>query len=299
MSRSAVLDIEPYLYLLLTAVVFISLAVIYKNRTVDEDFLVLKLFGYLFLGNLHFLIHEIQIPIPLGLAAFLLFFRPNININAKRLAVYLGLASLILSLAIPGIARTIHEAPRNVEASGSNIFTNDIYSDWEKIQDKFDMPEDAKLTNFRAEFIKNGDLIFLSYDVITGYLDSYIVYQIDLNPTEPTTYIIRARKSEQWAQHDRLVPANKYFEFLEQLGVEKILPQAEYSTYGLAFNGRFESYDTRQCRNFLVLDNEVAELDAEQLPVRGYCISTYGNNLISRQDAENTCNYCYFFNLVE
>ena len=292
-----VLNIEPYLYLLLSAVVFLSLAIINKHRTVDEDFLVLKLIGYLFLGGFHFLIEKLKIPIPLGFAAYLLFFRPNININAKKLAVYLGLASLILSLAIPGITRTIHEAPRKIEASGSNIFTNDIYTDWKKIQDKFDIPEDARLANFRAEFIKSGNLIILGYDVITGYPGSYIIYQVDLNPTEPTTYIIRARKSEQWAQHDGFMTTNKYFEFLEQLGVENILPQAEYSTYGLAFNGRYESYDTKQCRNFLVLDNKVIELDAEQLPVRGYCISTYGNNLISRQDAESTCleNYCYFF----
>ena len=197
----------------------------------------------------------------------------------------------------------IHEAPRKVEASGLNIFTNDTYKDWERIQDKVDIHTDAKLANFRAEFIKNGDLILLSYDVITGYPGSYIIYQVYLNPTEPTTYIIRARKSEQWAQHDGLMLTNKYFEFLEQFSVENILPQAEYSTYGLAFNGRYESYETKECRNFLLIDNEVVELDAEQLPVRGYCISTYGNNLISRQGVENTCqdnrNYCYFFDLVE
>ena len=113
-SVDVVLNIEPYLYLLLSVVVFLSLANIYKHRTVDEDFLVLKLIGYLFLGGFHFLIEEHKIPIPLGFAAYLLFFRPNININAKKLAVYLGLTSLILSLAIPGIARTKSENVRAV-----------------------------------------------------------------------------------------------------------------------------------------------------------------------------------------
>jgi di/tricarboxylate transporter len=58
-----------------------------KNRADEEEFLFIKLIGYYLLGAFRFNFNEF--PLPAGFAVYLLFFRPTLNTETKKIAAYM------------------------------------------------------------------------------------------------------------------------------------------------------------------------------------------------------------------
>ncbi|WP_366922664.1 hypothetical protein MFMK1_003139 [Metallumcola ferriviriculae] len=74
-----------------------ALVYIYQQRENEEEYLVLKLIGYYFLGSFRFNINQLYFP--LGFIIFLIVFKPNVNRKIKHWAAYLGLAAFLIGLA--------------------------------------------------------------------------------------------------------------------------------------------------------------------------------------------------------
>jgi hypothetical protein len=81
-----------WLFILIAGVLLL-----HKSRERDEDFLVLKLLGYYFLGSFTF--HLNGLVLPLGFL-ITLFMRPNSNRSIKRGAAIFGLVMMILGLLV-------------------------------------------------------------------------------------------------------------------------------------------------------------------------------------------------------
>lgn len=74
--------------------VIILLTLIYKKREEDENYLVLKLIGYFFLGTFNFNLNGIIIPI--GIIIYFAFMRPAMNPLAKRYAAVFGVIMMVI-----------------------------------------------------------------------------------------------------------------------------------------------------------------------------------------------------------
>lgn len=74
-------------------ILIVGLFLFYQNREQDEEFLVLKLIGYYFLGSFTFRFNGF--PLPLGFI-ITLFMRPPTNRGVKRGAAIFGLVMMIL-----------------------------------------------------------------------------------------------------------------------------------------------------------------------------------------------------------
>lgn len=84
-------------FLFWTFVLIVGLVLLHKSRDQDEDFLVLKLVGYYFLGS--FTLRLGGLVLPLGFIITLLM-RPPANRSIKRGAAIFGLVMMILGLLL-------------------------------------------------------------------------------------------------------------------------------------------------------------------------------------------------------
>ena len=122
-----------YINILLTIVVIAAMLLIYTTyRTDKEDYFILKLLGYYFLGAFRFNFNHIAIP--LGFLIYAIFLKPNINRTAKRLAALLGLVIFISGLLIPSISKAYFERDRQIPASSNNLYKMDFNRDWANIK---------------------------------------------------------------------------------------------------------------------------------------------------------------------
>lgn len=84
-------------FLFWTFILIAGLLLFYKSREQDEDFLVLKLIGYYFLGSFTFHFNGLALPVGFIIT---LFMRPPTNRSIKRGAAIFGLVMMIIGLLV-------------------------------------------------------------------------------------------------------------------------------------------------------------------------------------------------------
>jgi formate-dependent nitrite reductase membrane component NrfD len=84
-------------FLFWTFILVAGIILLHKSREQDEDFLVLKLLGYFFLGT--FTLRLGGLVLPLGFI-ITLFMRPGANRSIKRGSAIFGLVLMIIGLLL-------------------------------------------------------------------------------------------------------------------------------------------------------------------------------------------------------
>jgi len=190
----------------------VGLSFFYYQCKKEEEYIILKLIGYYFLGA--FLFRFNKIPIPIGFLIFLVYFRPVTNKVPKTRSAYLGLVLLIRGIISPVLSNYYFERPVEVVASSSNLYKLYVKEDYKKIQEKIGYPRSLKLEDFNVNYEKDGTIRDLRYNLV-GYLENdMILYRVNLLP-DKQVYSITARRVDQWAQYGRLVLADTFFQAIE------------------------------------------------------------------------------------
>ncbi|WP_309119584.1 hypothetical protein [Paenibacillus sp.] len=84
-------------FLFWTLVLVVGIYFLYQNRDQKEDWLVLKLVGYYFLGSFHFNLNGLVLPLGFAVSLFL---KPRENRAVKRGAAIFGLVMMIIGLIL-------------------------------------------------------------------------------------------------------------------------------------------------------------------------------------------------------
>ncbi|WP_134683884.1 hypothetical protein [Brevibacillus migulae] len=241
-----------------------------------ESNLPLKIVGYFLLGAFTFQINEFAVP--LGFLVFRMFVRPAKNSRVKQRAVYFGFAIFVLQLMIPAVIEYIYEYPRKVTATSADVYKLSFTHDWSAIKDSMQIDPDAHLEDFRSEYLKNGQLRRLSYNLVSHSEDGYIHYRIRFSPEKKEYSIRRNKVGDRWAQYDRTVKAERFFEVLDQAQVRTLLQNQAYVEYSLISDGEMTSYGIKETSKFLVKDKEIRQISNNELPVTGYYIVSCGKD---------------------
>ncbi|KIL38489.1 hypothetical protein SD70_25950 [Gordoniibacillus kamchatkensis] len=87
------------LSIIATIVVIAGLVLLYQRRDEEERHLAWKLLGCYVLGS--FVFNVMNVPVPLGIGVYLVFFRPRSNAAVKRYAAFFGLLVAIVGHLFP------------------------------------------------------------------------------------------------------------------------------------------------------------------------------------------------------
>ncbi|ULL18755.1 hypothetical protein DVH26_32560 [Paenibacillus sp. H1-7] len=174
--------ILSYTGIVIQTVALIGLYFIYRKREHLENGFALKLLGYFMLGCFSFSWNSLSIP--LGIAAYLLCFRPVLNPAPKRKAVFVGflvfLSGFVYHL-LPDHYVSSHQV--DVPASDSNIYQMNWKSDWNEISRY--TGTDAIVQDVRVNFEPDGTLEQLNMNLVRdSNTDHAVYYAITLDPDQ-------------------------------------------------------------------------------------------------------------------
>jgi hypothetical protein len=265
---------EAYINGLFTAVLILGIIIIYRKSDSCENLLFLKLLGYYLLGSFRFNLNKLAIP--LGFILYLIFFKPKLNEKNKRSAALLGLLFFILGVAIPLVSNFLYEMPKQIKVDSVRINTIDFQKDWQLIKQKLEVNEDTRLEEFNLSYNADGTIRDLSLQLILRKDKEFTHYFIYFSP-DKKKYIIRPSKVERWLQYDRLVTAERYFQYMSLLDLEAIRPSKQYEWYVVASMGEVVNYAIRDNNKFLVVSKDnLRKISNDELPIKGFYISSYG-----------------------
>lgn len=283
--------------IIVTAILILGLIYIYTRSDRSEDFLLLKLFGYYILGSFRFNFNKIAIP--LGFLIYLLFLHPKMNIRNKRWAALLGLVIFIVGLAQPAVENYLYQLPIKVKAESVNLYDFDYLNDWESMCQKLELPDQAKIEDFQADFEADGEIRELRYQLISRKDGDLVHYNVNFQK-QRMEYIIRRIKIDQWLQYDRLVTAQRFFEVVSELDINKLKPEEEYVWYCIASRGELGSYGVKDGDNFILgSKGDIVAVDSGQLPLEGYYISLYGMYRLNEVTCEGRGYKNYLFDIIQ
>ncbi|MDV7767726.1 hypothetical protein [Peribacillus sp. CSMR9] len=257
-----------------TVILIVSfLFLVWKNDD-QESYFPLKIIGYFILGSFAFNFN--QISLPLGFVVYLIFFRPKLNVQVKRIAAVFGfLAFIFVQWVIPYAMDDWGNRPIFIEHELGSVYTMNFQEEYELVKQELNLENNSlRLEDFEVDYTEDGRITDLSWQLIGQNGNSYNLYEIRYD-IDRNRYQVMNSQLETWLQYNRLIDAEHFFENLNVLDIKDIThAKGDFSSYGIQSTGERTNYEVEN-RAYVVLNGEIQLLDDKQLPVEGYYISTF------------------------
>ncbi|MGD6834949.1 hypothetical protein ACQCT5_22865 [Sutcliffiella halmapala] len=258
-----------------TVILITSFFLLVWKKNDEESYFLLKIIGYFILGSFAFNFN--QFSLPLGFIVYLLFFRPTLNIDVKRMATVFGVLAFILVHWILPFA--IHEWDSRlkfIEHELGSVYTMNFQEEYELLKQELRLENhNIKLEDFEVDYVKNGRMTDISWQLLEQKGNSFNLYQIQYD-FDKSRYRIKNSQLDTWLQYDRLIEAGLFFDNLNVLDIKDITHEkGDFSSYVIRSTGERINYAVENGTHFFVSNGEIQLLDKEQLPVEGYYISTF------------------------
>ncbi|MDR7235942.1 hypothetical protein [Neobacillus drentensis] len=256
-------------------ILIVSFLFLVRKSNDTESYFPLKIIGYFILGSFAFNFN--QISLPLGFVVYLLLFRPKLNIQGKRMAAVFGvLAFLFAHWTIPYVIEEWESRPTFIEHQLSSVYTMNFQKEYELVKQELKLENNSlRLEDFKVDYTEDGRITDLSWQLLGQNGNGYNLYQIRYDISK-NRYRVIYSQHDTWLQYNQLIEADLFFENLILLDIKDIThAKGDFFSYGIQSTGERISYAVGNQTHFVVSIGEIQLLDDEQLPVEGYCISTF------------------------
>lgn len=294
--------------LVYTVILIVCTFLIVRKKHEEETRFSLKIIGYFILGSFAFIFDELALP--LGFIVYLLFFRPTLNAHVKRTAAVYGVLTFVLVHWIIPLA--IHEweyRSITIEHELGSVYTINFQDEHERIKEELHLNNhQVKLENFKVEYVKNGQIDDLGWQLLEPNDNGYKLYQIRYE-IDKSQYHVSTSQVDNWLQYDRLVNGDYFFEILNVLDIKEITDgKGDYLSYEIRSTGERTYYGIENTEHYIIENGEIHVVEDGNLPVEGYYISTFamlktkelrdeqGN--ITEEHFEGTASTDYLFDVV-
>ncbi|WP_442598566.1 hypothetical protein [Neobacillus sp. D3-1R] len=260
------------IYTILLIIIFLILV---RKKNDEESNFPLKVIGYFILGSFAFNLNHIALP--LGFVIYLLFFHPTLNGHVKRTAAICGVAAfLLVHWILPGTMEAWESRPHFIKQEIESVYTMDFPYQLKMVKEKFKLENnDLKLEDFEVEYLKDGSIKDLSWQLATPNNGKYTIYQIRYELGK-NRYRVTKSQADTWFHYDRLIDAQHFFEHIKTLNMKEItLGKGDYPYYVIQSTGERVNYAAEDESLFIVKNGEIQSIDKNQLPVEGYMIRTF------------------------
>jgi hypothetical protein len=265
--------IETVLFILTVVAVIL----LFRKSEEAEPYLLLKLFGYTFLGA--FMLNLNGFKLPLGFMVFLLFFR-NIPVNSvvKKRAAYVGLIVFLFSVILPFVETKLFEWPRKVELKDSNFYSGSMVEEWENITKEFEIDEyGVKITDFRTVITYEGKFKNLEISIIEDAYPHKVYYTLTLLD-DGKSMEVRRRKVENHHWEGSPYTEAQYLFANIDLITKSMLNNEDINYYELRTDGQRMIYGIRDQVKFSVDTGGKEKIENTQLPVDGILVEVCGTS---------------------
>lgn len=291
-----------------TIILIASFLFLVLKRDESEAYFPLKITGYFILGSFAFNFNEISLP--LGFSVYLLFFRPTLNAHIKRMAAVFGVLAFILVHWILAVAIYEWESrPIFTEHELGSVYTMNFQDEYELVKQELKLEnQNLMLKDFEVDYVKDGRITDLSWQLIGNNGNSYNLYQIQYEIGK-SRYRVTISSLDTWHQYSRLTEANHFFENLNVLNIKDIThAKGDFSSYVIQSTGERANYAIENQTHFIISNGEIQLLADEHLPLEAYYISIFamektrevrdkqGN--ITQEDFEGTESSDYLFGVT-
>lgn len=258
-----------------TVILLVSFLFLVWKKDDTESYFPLKIIGYFVLGSFAFNFN--QISLPLGFLAYLLFFRPKLNVHVKRIASVLGvLAFILIHWILPFAINEWESRPRFIEHEIGSVYTMNFQDEYDLIKQELKLENNSlRLEDFEVDYVEDGRITDLSWQLLGQNGNSYNLYKIQYDSSK-SRYRVMYSQLDTWPQYNRLIDADRFFEILNVLNIKEIThAKDDFSSYGIHSSGERENYAVKNGTHFIVSNGKIQLINDEQLPVEGYYISTF------------------------
>jgi len=278
--------LSVFVQIVLTLGVIIAIILIHRSSDKTEEFLILKLFGYYFIGSFKFNMNTLAIP--LGFLIYVIAIHPKTNIQSKKNAAVLGLIIFFIGVAVPKYNDYLFTRPIEIISESTNAFDHTLNQDWVSIKNELKL-DDAQIQSFQVDFERGGKIKDLKYQMVGHKGQELVHYSINLFENKKT-YIIHSSRIDQMLQNYNLISANEFFDLIANVNLEEIVPEKEYPWYSIQVQGNTNALDSRYRDNVLLLTRQgVKPVTEQQYPVQGLSLTIFGmvmNSETSSSSAE-------------
>ncbi|MFS1518970.1 hypothetical protein V1503_21275 [Bacillus sp. SCS-151] len=241
----------------------------------EESYFPLKVVGYFILGSFAFSFN--QITLPLGFILYILFFRPALNVEVKRMAAVFGVITfIIVHWILPYAINEWQSRPLFIEHELGSVYTINFQDEYELIKQKLELEElNLRLKNFELDYVKDGRITAFSWQFFEQKGNSYNLYNIRYD-FDKVRYRITHSQLDTWVDYNRIIESAHFFENLNVLDIRDITyAKGDFSSYGIQSSGERVNYAIENRTHFIILNGEIDLLEDNQLPVEGYYFSAY------------------------
>ncbi|WP_456270942.1 hypothetical protein [Bacillus sp. AK031] len=262
------------LYILATIVVL----VIYRKSKEEESLLLLKLFGFTFLGA--FMLDLNGLKLPLGFAVFLLIFRViKVNAESKYKAACLGLTLFLLGVFIPQVESMIYERTHHVDLLDSNFYSGSLVEELEHLKDQFNMNANSlELRGFDMVIDQDGTYKNLGIGLAEQTHEGTVNYSISLSNDMKSLEVYRYKVKEEDDYLNDLIFTDAELVLANlDLITESMLDFEGKRYYQLRTDGQRTGYDVKYKETFQINTAGKFKVDNSQLPVRAIVAEVCGS----------------------
>ncbi|WP_226665340.1 hypothetical protein [Metabacillus litoralis] len=276
--------------------IFIStivlILVFYRKSKEEEPFLLLKLFGFTFLGA--FMLDLNGLKLPLGFAVFLLFFRqPKVNAKTKNFAAYIGLVIFVLGILIPQIENMIYERTLHVDILDTNFYSGSLLEEIENLRNQLDMDDNSiELSELELTIDEDGTYEGFKLELVEqNYEGTVNYYNIDLSNDKRRLEIKRQKVKEYEYQNNYMYTDAKLVLGNLDLVTDSMLDFEGYKYIQLITDGRRVNYADKGKENFQINTAGKNKIDNNQLPVQAIVVSLCKGNKIDEYQNLYDCKH--------
>ncbi|MGL5354633.1 MAG: hypothetical protein ACRDA5_15175, partial [Clostridium sp.] len=223
--------------------------------------------------------------IPLGFALYLIFFKPSLNKNVKKLAATFGFIIFCVGIVIPAVEENWYSREIKLQMTSDNINSIDFLEDLNVIRNKFNLQKPLDINHFEVRYNKDGQINKLTYEVIDyrnseeiGYSVSYFSNAYKLGNKKK--YSITRRKTNNIFKDEKHLDADLFFDNINKIKEEKInYDFGEYTISLMEKSMNYQQIENIKDFKYIYMDrnNSTRELKKEDFPIQGSRVFHYGS----------------------
>lgn len=222
----------------------------------------------------------------------------KVNRRKKFFISIFGVITLLITIIFISKIMESENQSQFTNSSEDNLYEMDFIEHWDDVLHlilSYDgLPRSSKIEGFQVDYTDSGDIRMMRYTITwkvqNKFMHANVNYHIDSGKCEIKTVPI---PTEEWIQFDYLVPADDFFELMNNMDLQEIRTKENYDYYSISNMDLSNVNMSEALEVYSIENNKIVPYERDSSKV-GYYIVTHGMRKINSSEYHGD-SYKYFF----